>query len=76
MDLDEIKSTLSEISSLIHSANWNLEDASASLFELKKELKYKEGIKDVENFKKILKRDNLYSTVLEEFIDNYMKFYN
>lgn len=76
MNLNEIKSTLDEISSLIHSVNWDLKKANSSLFELKEKLKSREEIKDVENFKKILKRDNLYSIELEEFIDNYMKFYN
>ena len=34
------------------------------------------GIFDIENFKWQLRNDNLYTRELEEFIDNYMRFYN
>lgn len=33
-------------------------------------------IKDVENLKKRLKLNGLYSNELEEFLDDYMKFHN
>ena len=35
-----------------------------------------EGIKNVENLKRELKRDGLYSDKLEDFLENYMKYYN
>lgn len=34
------------------------------------------GIFNIENFKWQLRNDNLYTRELEEFIDNYMRFYN
>lgn len=34
------------------------------------------SILDIDNFKWQLRNDNLYTRELEEFIDNYMRFYN
>ena len=36
----------------------------------------KSNIKDIDNFKRELKRDGLYSNKLEEFIEQYMTYYN
>ena len=33
-------------------------------------------IKDINNFKRELKRDGLYSNKLDDFIEDYMKYYN
>lgn len=36
----------------------------------------KSSIKDIDNFKRELKRDGLYNNKLEEFIEQYMIYYN
>ena len=33
-------------------------------------------IKDINNFKRELERDGLYSNKLDDFIEDYMKYYN
>lgn len=38
------------------------------------ELEDFEGIKDVDNFIRVLKINGLYTTELEDFIENYLKF--
>lgn len=40
------------------------------------ELQSKSSIKDINNFKRELKRDGLYSEKLEDFIEQYMLYYN
>ena len=40
------------------------------------EEKSNNGIKDINNFKRELKRDGLYNQKLEEFIEQYMLYYN
>lgn len=40
------------------------------------ELQSKSSIKDIDNFKRELKRDGLYNEELEEFIEQYMIYYN
>ena len=40
------------------------------------EEKSNNGIKDINNFKRALKRDGLYNQKLEEFIEQYMLYYN
>lgn len=34
------------------------------------------GIKDINNFKRELKKDGLYNQKLEDFIEQYMLYYN
>ncbi len=62
---------LDDISYDILNAKQNLETLEISLKE-----KEKNSIKDVQNLKRELKRDGLYSEKLEEFLENYMKYYN
>lgn len=40
------------------------------------ELQSKSSIKDIDNFKRELKREGLYNQKLEEFIEQYMIYYN
>ena len=40
------------------------------------EIQSKSSIKDIDNFKRELKRDGLYSEKLEEFTEQYMIYYN
>ena len=65
---------------------WNLlDDIICDISSAKEELnnlwdkleeKSNTGIKNIENLKRELKRDGLYSEKLEEFLENYMKYYN
>ena len=62
----------------MESAQWNLTYAKEELDNLWNKLEddSNKEIKDIENLKRELKRDGLYSDKLEEFLENYMKYYN
>lgn len=74
----DIKKKLSEIQDCIESAEWDLNNATDELNDLWDKLAEQsdKGIKDLNNFKRELKRDGLYSQKIEEFLENYMKYYN
>lgn len=75
---EEIKRKLSDLQDYIENAQWDLTCAKEELDNLwdKLEEKTNTGIKNIENLKRELKRDGLYSEKLEEFLENYMKYYN
>lgn len=75
---EEIKRNLGEIQDYIESAEYDLLYAKQTLHNLwdKLEDKSNNSIKDIDNLKRELKRDGLYSDKLEEFLENYMKYYN
>lgn len=75
---ENIKKRLSELQDYMESAQWNLTYAKEELDNLwdKLEDNTNKGIKDVENLKRELRRDGLYSAKLEDFLENYMKYYN
>jgi DNA anti-recombination protein RmuC len=75
---DEIKRNLGEIQDYIESVEYDLLYAKQTLDNLwdKLEDKSNNSIKDIDNLKRELKRDGLYSDKLEEFLENYMKYYN
>lgn len=62
----------------IASIRYELEDIDTNLTELGEMLDYKDNnsIKDIDNFKRELKREGLYSRKLEDFIEEYMHYYN
>lgn len=66
MDIEELEAELEEV-------NQELEDCRAELAEYEN---LNDPIRDSEQFIELLKRENLYSKELEEFIDNYMRFHN
>lgn len=53
----------------------NVREELNDLYDLIEE-KEKYSIKDIDNFKRELKRDGLYNQKLEEFIEQYMIYYN
>ncbi len=67
-----------EIENLLDNIGWNISEAKQGLEDLEIKLKDKDenAIKDIDNLKIELKRDGLYSDKLEEFLENYMKYYN
>lgn len=75
---EDIRKKLSEIQDCIESAEWDLNNAADELNDLWDKLAEQsdKGIKDLSNFKRELKRDGLYSDKIEEFLENYMKYYN
>lgn len=74
----EIKIKIIELNNQLDSIGWDIEEARQTLEELEMNIKEKNenNIKDVNNLKRELKRDGLYSDKIEEFLDNYMKYYN
>lgn len=77
MDKD-IKIKLIEISNLLDNVGWDLSDAKTQLENLEYKLQEQENksIKDINNFKRELKRDGLYNQKIEDFIEQYMLYYN
>ena len=74
----DIKIKIIELYNILDNISWNITETKQTLENLEISLKEKEenSIKDIENLKRELKRDGLYSDKLEEFLENYMKYYN
>lgn len=74
----EIINKLINLYDKLDDIGWDLSEARQDLEELEINLKDKGEniIKDVENFKRELKRDGLYSEKLADFLEYYMKYYN
>ena len=75
---ENIRKRLSELQDYIENAQWDFTYAKEELDNLwdKLEDNSNKWIKDIDNLKRELKRDGLYSDKLEEFLENYMKYYN
>ena len=75
---EDIRKRLSELQDYIERAQWQLTYAREELNKLwdKLEDNSNKEIKDIENLQRELKRDGLYSDNLEDFLENYMKYYN
>lgn len=75
---ENIKRKLNEVEDYIDSADWELKSAQDELYKIHDliEENSKNSIKDIDNFKRELKRDGLYSEKLENFIEQYMLYYN
>lgn len=73
-----IKRKLERIQGDLEYIGWNLGNTKEKFNNIWDELLIQQNnsIKDIENFKRELKRDNLYSKELEDFLENYMKYYN
>lgn len=73
-----IKRKLERIQGDLEYIGWNLGDTKKKFNNIWDELLIQQNnsIKDIENLKRELKRDNLYSKELEDFLENYMKYYN
>lgn len=57
---------------------WDISQAKTELCDLEKKIENSNSnsIKDIENLKRELKRYELYSEKLEDFLENYMEYYN
>lgn len=73
-----IKKKINQVKDYLCDVGLDLEYAWDELNRLYDTLKEKSNnsIKDINNFKRELKRDGLYSNKLEEFIEQYMLYYN
>lgn len=76
--LEEIDKTLSEIEDSLCAAAYDIDDARNELRMIRCAISDREKteIKSIENFKTKLRQQGLYTIELEEFIQNYLKFYN
>lgn len=75
---ENIRKKMNEVEDYLYDVGLDLEYAKDELRDLYNLLEEKStnGIKDIDNFKRELKRDGLYSEKLEEFIEQYMIYYN
>lgn len=73
-----IKRKLERIQGDLEYIGWNLGDTKEEINNIWDELLIQQNnsIRNIENLKRELKRDNLYSKELEDFLENYMKYYN
>lgn len=78
MDKEKIEEELNDIKFDLRETMWDLKDHLEDLNEIYKiiENQNTKTIKDIDNFKRELKRDNLYTEELENFINQYMIYYN
>ena len=76
--MEKIEKQLKEIKTYLRENLFELNSMADNIAEIYDyvELQSKSSIKDIDNFKRELKRDGLYSEKLEEFIEQYMIYYN
>jgi len=76
--MEEIKKELKEVNMYLRENLFELNSMANYIAEIYDfvELQSKSSIKDINNFKRELKRDGLYSEKLEDFIEQYMLYYN
>lgn len=72
----EIISKMADLYNRLDDIGWDISQAKEDLCEMEKNLENSNSIKDIDNLKRELKRDGLYSDKLDEFLENYMKYYN
>ena len=75
---ESIKRKLEKIQGDLEYIGWNLGDTKEEINNIWDELfiQQNNSIRNIENLKRELKRDNLYSKELEDFLESYMKYYN
>lgn len=73
-----MEENLKEIKTMIRDMKWNFDILNEYLAEIEDLIREQneDMIKDIDNLKRELKRDGLYSDKLEEFLENYMRYYN
>ena len=76
--MEEIKKELKEVNMYLRENLFELNSMANYIAEIYDfvELQSKSSIKDINNFERELKRDGLYSEKLEDFIEQYMLYYN
>ena len=80
--MEDIKKRLKEINENLRSIKWDFEIVNDYLAETEDMIiemqnnQERKMIKDINIFKRELKREGLYSNKLDDFIEDYMKYYN
>lgn len=80
--MEDIKKRLKEINENLRSIKWDFEVVNDYLAETEDMIiemqnnQERKMIKDINSFKRELKREGLYSNKLDDFIEDYMKYYN
>lgn len=74
----DISVKIYELFNTLDNISWDISQAKTDLDVLESKIKEsnEKVIKDIDNLKRELKRDGLYSGKIEEFLENYMKYYN
>lgn len=74
----EISVKIYELFNTLDNISWDISQAKTDLDVLESKIKEnnEKVIKDIDNLKRELKRDGLYSDKIEEFLENYMRYYN
>lgn len=74
----DISVKIYELFNTLDNIGWDISQAKTDLDVLESKIKEsnEKVIKDIDNLKRELKRDGLYSSKIEEFLENYMKYYN
>lgn len=75
---EDIRKKINQVEDYLCDVGLDLEYARDELNRLYDSLEGKSNneIKDINNFKRELKRDGLYNQKLEDFIEQYMLYYN
>ena len=75
---EDIKKKINQIEDYLYDVGLDLEYTRDELNRLYDTIEGKSNnsIKDINNFKRELKRDGLYNQKLEDFIEQYMLYYN
>ena len=73
--LNKLEDYLCDLSLDLENALENAREELNDLYDLIEE-KEKYSIKDIDNFKRELKREGLYTEELDNFIEQYMIYYN
>ena len=76
--IPKISEAIETVLSMLKEKDKEIEEKQDKIYELEDNIDTmkQNGIFNIENFKWQLRNDNLYTRELEEFIDNYMRFYN
>lgn len=74
----KIEIDIFEICNILDNIGYDLSETKQLLDNLEEKLKQKEkqSIKDINNFKIELRKNNLYTDEIENFIEQYMNYYN
>lgn len=74
----KIEIDIFEIYNILDNIGYDLSETKQLLDNLEEEIKHKEkkSIKDLDNFKIELRKNNLYTDEIENFIEQYMNYYN
>lgn len=80
--MEDINKRLKEINENLRNISWDFETVNEYLAETEDMIieiqnnQERKMIKNISNFKRELKREGLYSNKLDDFIEDYMKYYN